>query len=115
MPYPNYYPVAAPSKVAAHPGWSKVIDEDAIEASGEDRRVKAEARRLEQRVADTASRQSSFEEISSLHREVQQWLDKQSARKSNSEVCFAAAVCALALCRGGLRPDFCTEFADTSP
>ncbi|KAH7098881.1 hypothetical protein BKA62DRAFT_335651 [Auriculariales sp. MPI-PUGE-AT-0066] len=86
LPYPNYFPAASiPGSKSAAFGKTP-IDEDALDAGANtDDRITSEAKRLEQRVADAAKRRCTFEEISALHREVQQWLDKQGARRPERE------------------------------
>jgi hypothetical protein len=46
----------------------------------------SEAKRLEEKVAKAAASKCSFEEVSELHREIQQWLASEVKRTSAGQV-----------------------------
>lgn len=48
----------------------------------------SEAKRLEEKVARAAASKCSFEEVSELHKEIQQWLASEVRRTSASQVRF---------------------------
>lgn len=86
-PYPNYFPAAsvASSSRSGSSFGAAPIDEDALDDAAEEARVKAEARRLEDKISDAAKKKCTFEEVSALQREVEQWLAKQLARRPDRE------------------------------
>ncbi|KAH7098427.1 hypothetical protein BKA62DRAFT_744456 [Auriculariales sp. MPI-PUGE-AT-0066] len=86
-PYPNYYPDPSCSSAAAAVAkfGTAPIDEDALEEVDDDRRVKIEAKRLEDKISTAAKKKCTFEEISSLQREVEQWLSKELQRRPDRE------------------------------
>ncbi|KZV88713.1 hypothetical protein EXIGLDRAFT_839035 [Exidia glandulosa HHB12029] len=86
FPYPNYYPsgAASSSSSSAATGFGAApIDEDALD--GADQRVNAEAKRLEDKISAAAKKKCTFEELSALQREVEQWLAKELARRPDRE------------------------------
>lgn len=87
-PYPNYFPSS--SSASSRAGFGIVpIDEDALDGGagdGDDARVKAEAKRLEDKISEAAKKKCTFEEVSALQREVEQWLAKELARRPGREV-----------------------------
>ena len=83
-PYPNYS--SAQSSSSGSKFGTVPIDEEALEHVDDDHRVKYEAKRLEDKVAAAAKKKCTFEEISSLQREVEQWLSKELQRRPDREV-----------------------------
>lgn len=85
-PYPNYFPSSSSSSSGRVSAFGTApIDEDALDDASEEARVKAEAKRLEDKISEAAKKKSSFEEVSALQREVEQWLAKELARRPNRE------------------------------
>jgi hypothetical protein len=50
-------------------------------------RVRVDAKVLEDKVAQAASKKCSFEEVSALHKEVQDWLSHDPHKKGDPQVC----------------------------
>ncbi|KZV97717.1 hypothetical protein EXIGLDRAFT_730099 [Exidia glandulosa HHB12029] len=78
LPYPNYFPAQQPgSKFGAVPLDEEALDDNAAE---EDK-----AKRLEAKVKEVARRKCTFEELSSLQREIDAWLTRQRASRPGRE------------------------------
>ena len=65
---------------------SKEIETDCEGEPRRDLSNPSEAKRLEEKVAKAAANKCSFEEVSELHREIQQWLASEVKRTSASQV-----------------------------
>jgi len=65
---------------------SKELDTDCEEEHPRDLPNPSEAKRLEEKVAKAAAYKCSFEEVSELHKEIQQWLASEVKRTSASQV-----------------------------
>lgn len=64
----------------------KEIDDD---SDSDNLSQPSEAKRLEEKVARAAASKCSFEEVSELHKEIQQWLASQVKRTSPSQVKYS--------------------------
>lgn len=96
LPYPNYYPAGGTGNgAAARNGFGVApLDEDALDDVQSDDRAQREARRLEARVLEVAGK-ASFEQLSSLYREIDAWLARQKSRRPGQEYGSLKVSCAL--------------------
>jgi hypothetical protein len=70
-------------------GWSGSSSESPQDESSV--RVRADAKRLEDKVAQAAAKKCSFEEVSALHKEVQEWLSHDThTSKTDPQVNFSS-------------------------
>ncbi|EJD35129.1 hypothetical protein AURDEDRAFT_130803 [Auricularia subglabra TFB-10046 SS5] len=94
QPYPNYYPApqAQPAPAPARGFGAAPLDEDALDDGDSDDDA---ARRLEMRVLDATRKGNSFEELSRLKREIDQWLARRPDREHMALKISAALLAAI--------------------